>query len=147
MLKKHSCKNPGIKTSVTLSHQDVLDLLNSVHKDWKDCICSHGIGAYLATKGPSLNQLKQILKRGNHQEILLMIHRYGHLGPSERYVLDCPFCPHFDHHDRLFGDILPEEIQVLIAKRGNMEEISAYLSYQNFGSAAQKILDQQTSGS
>lgn len=144
MLKKHPYKNPDAKKTAVLSHQDVLDLLNSAHKDWEDCKCPHGIGAYLETKGPSVAQLKQILKRGNHQEILLMIHRYGHLGPSERYVLDCPFCP---HHDMLFGDILPAEIQVLIAKRGNMEEISAYLSYQNFGSAAQKILDQQASGS
>ncbi len=78
-------------------------------------------------------QALEIVKRGRHDEIMYMIHRYGQTA--------CP--PEQRSTCHLWGDgraILPESVQELIALRDNWEEINAYLSYQGFDKRGQDVI-------
>ncbi len=73
-----------------------------------------------------------IARRGNHDELLFMIHQYGKAAPTPGWDLHKWCNPYRNEH------ILPDEVQEIIASRCNDEEIDAYISYQGFGLAGQR---------
>ena len=70
-----------------------------------------------------IEELREIMARGDTEEIVYMIYRYAEMVQKREY-----------------GSILPSEIQVLIVKRNNSEEVDAYISYQGFCEEAQEII-------
>lgn len=77
-----------------------------------------------------LADLLMILKRGHHDEILALINAYNHAVSYEEQ----------QKTGRNGYLSMPEEIQELIAKRGDKEEIDAYLACQGFGEKGQKVI-------
>lgn len=73
----------------------------------------------------------EIAERGNHDEIMFMIHQYGKANcpPEKRSFLR-----------EIRNCILPEKVQVIIAQRNNPEEMNAYCSYQGFDKLAQGVI-------
>ena len=71
----------------------------------------------------SIDELKEIMARENTTEIVYMIYRYGEMVKERGY-----------------GSVLPPEIQLLIAKRNNFQEVDAYTAYQGFCEEAQDVV-------
>ena len=117
-------------------HEKIMKALEGVYGYWQSCQCDYGHSRYWSVHTLPTEELKQIMDRGNHEEIMYMIRRYGEATPPEHFVEDCTAChgtPTTDH-------IIPEEIQEMIAIRGNQAEIDAYLSYQGFGAKGQDVI-------
>ena len=98
--------------------------------DYGDAV--YGGGPYVTWKEdkPSLEELREILAHGRHDEIMYLIERYNNAVSLK---------------DRIDGNrqtyfSLPEDIQEMLALRGNQEEINAYLSVQGFGAKGQDVI-------
>ena len=74
--------------------------------------------------------LTEIMNRARHDEIMYMIYRYNNAVDYENQQKG--HCPCY------FS--LPEEIQEMLAKRNNREEIDAYLEKQGFGAKGQDVI-------
>ncbi len=98
--------------------------------DYGDAV--YGGGPYVTWKEdkPSLEELREILARGRHDEIMYLIERYNNAVSSEHQRLE----------NRPAYLSMPEEIQELIALRGDQDEINAYLSAQGFGAKGQDVI-------
>ena len=98
--------------------------------DYGDAV--YGGGPYVTWKEdkPSLEELREILARGRHDEIMYLIERYNNAVSSEHQRLE----------NRPAYLSMPEEIQELIALRGDQDEINAYLSVQGFGAKGQDVI-------
>lgn len=80
---------------------------------------------------------ERIAKRGNHEEILYMIHQYGKTKCNdENYLRGYAWSSH--HNES--GAHLSDEVQRIILERNNPEEISAYLLYHGFAPAGQDFI-------
>jgi len=77
-----------------------------------------------------LNELKEIMARDRHDEILYLINRYNSAVSYEDQ----------QQAKRPCYLSLPEEIQEMIAQRNNKEEMDAYLSCQGFGEKGQNVV-------
>lgn len=117
-------------------HENFMALINQVKGYFQECSCDYGHGSYWRVNTLPIETLREILNRGNHEEILHLIHRYGASCPPEHFTYACAAC----HPYKTTDHILPEEIQGMIARRGNRTEIDAYLSYQGFGAAGQDAI-------
>lgn len=79
---------------------------------------------------PSLEELKAIIARGRHDEIMYLIERYNNaVSPEDQKAENRPAYLSF-----------PEDVQERLALRGNQEEINAYLSAQGFGAKGQDVI-------
>jgi len=83
-------------------------------------------------------ELKEIVLRKNHEEILKLIHQYGKAAPEYDWEKGRWCNPYGYQH------ILPDFVQEFIASRCNDEEIRAYIQYQGFGLAGQKAFYKQS---
>ena len=117
-------------------HEKIMKTLESVYGYWQSCRCDYGHGSYWKVQTLPTEELKRIMNRGNHEEIMFMIRRYGEAMPPERFTNGCAAC----HHTPTTDHIIPEEIQEMIAIRGNQAEIEAYLSYNGFGAKGQDVI-------
>ena len=98
--------------------------------DYGDAV--YGGGPYMTWKECtlSLDELWQIMKRSQSDEIMALIDRYNH-AVSKENLQNGRHLPYFS---------LPEEIQEEIAFRGVPEEINAYLAVQGFGAKGQDVI-------
>ncbi len=117
-------------------HEKIMKALETVRGYWQDCQCDYGHGNYWKVQTLPTEELKRIMDRGNHEEIMYMIRRYGEATPPKRFTDGCAAC----HHSPTTDNIIPEEIQEMIAIRGNQAEIDAYLSYHGFGAKGQDVI-------
>lgn len=90
----------------------------------------------------SINELpegepERIAERGNHEEILYMIHQYGKTRCyEERYLRNYAW----SHRGNEGGALLSDKVQESILKRNNSAEIGAYTQYHGFAPAGQDII-------
>lgn len=73
-----------------------------------------------------------IARRQKHDEILLMIQKYG-----EMYAVVSQY-NRYSYSSRSL--VLPVEVQVIIAERNNPEEMKAFLAYMGFGEEGQNVV-------
>lgn len=80
---------------------------------------------------------ERIAKRGNHEEILFMIHQYGKTKCyDDHYLRDYAWSSRGNES----GAHLSDEVQRIILERNNPEEIMAYTSYHGFAPAGQDFI-------
>ncbi len=118
------------------THEKIMAKLTGVYGDMAYCQCDYGHGYYWSVHRLPEADLLEIMQRGNHNEILFMIQRYGNSAPPVHYTQDCAAChgtPTTDH-------ILPDKIQEMIALRNDREEIDTYMSFQGFGVCGQDVI-------
>ena len=81
---------------------------------------------------------EQIAQRGNHEEIMYMIHQYGKtIRPSG------PFCGWRIDTEQDGGALLSDEVQEIILMRNNPAEIDAFTTYHGFNIRGQEIILQR----
>ena len=106
------------------AHQDVMARLSEVsgYYAMEDDYDQYPVRQWHAVE-LSIDELKEIMARENTTEIAYMIYRYGEMV-----------------RERGYGSVLPPEIQLLIVKRNNFQEVDAYTAYQGFCEEAQDVV-------
>lgn len=113
------------------TREQVMRDLESVHGYVDSYFQINGYVYVWAIKELPHTRAIEIAERGNHDEIMFMIHQYGKANcpPEKRSFLR-----------EIRNCILPEKVQVIIAQRNNPEEMNAYCSYQGFDKSAQGVI-------
>lgn len=113
------------------THEQNIKLLSNVYGEISSYIEINGYCYYWQTKLLSEEDALSVVKRGNHDEIMYMIHQYGKaICPAEKR--------HFLHH--VYHSALPESVQEHIAQRNHPDEMEAFLSYWGFGERGQDVV-------
>ncbi len=132
-MENYSKEDVSQKIEESIKHQKIMDALSKVYGLYDTYFCINGNCHYWHVKGLRSDELIGIARRGNHEELMLMIEKYGQAAPTKEFFL-------FSGHDPYRNDhILPDEVQEIIAERHNPEEIRAFIKYQGFGESAQEI--------
>lgn len=112
------------------THEQIMKSLDTVRGYVSSYVYINGNCYYWATTPLPEEQALAIARRGNHEEILYMIHQYG---KAHRVDANRPL-------DHVWPCVLPDSVQIIIANRNNREEMDAFLSYNGFGKAGQDII-------
>ena len=119
-----------------LKHDEIMEKLKGVcGYQYVDYGCNEGgyhDGPYVCWHDGSLSleDLTEIMNRGRHDEIMYMIYRYNNAVDYENQQKTS--------HLSYFS--FPEEIQVMLAKRNNAEELNEYFKVQGFGALGQDVI-------
>jgi len=129
----HLLKQAEDERKERLKHGEIMKKLEEV-RGYTDMYYPYYDDPYYETiwreKMLSLEELTEIMNRGRHDEIMHMIYHYNHaISGDEQKARNIP--GYF---------LLPEEIEEMLAKRNNPEEIKAYLEVQSFGARAQNVI-------
>ena len=129
----HLLKQAKIVRDEQLKHDEIMKKIEEV-RGYVDMYYPYFDDPYYETLWRehklSLNDLIEIMNRGRHDEIMYMIKHYNH-AVNENDQKNQGVHAYFP---------LPEEIQEMLAKRNNSEEINAYLEVQSFGAKAQNVI-------
>ena len=113
------------------THAHIMQELSQVHGYMDSYLMINGNCYYWAVKKLDGNRAIEIAQRENHDELMYMIHQYGKsICPEEKR----------SYLQSVQDAVLPDEVQEIIAKRNNPEEMEAFLQYWGFGAKGQDIL-------
>ena len=113
------------------THAHIMQELSQVHGYMDSYLMINGNCYYWAVKKLDGNRAIEIAQRENHDELMYMIHQYGKsICPDEKRK----------YMQTIQEPVLPDEVQVIIAKRNNPEEMAAFLQYWGFGAKGQDVL-------
>ena len=113
------------------THAHIMQELSQVHGYVDSYLMINGNYYYWAVKKLDGTRAVEIAQRENHDEIMYMIHQYGKsICPTEKR----------SYLKTINEPVLPDEVQVIIAKRNNPEEMAAFLQYWGFGGKGQDVL-------
>jgi len=119
-----------------LKHEEIMEKLKKIcGYQYVDYGCSedwYHDGPYVCWHDGSLplEDLVEIMNRGRHDEIMYLINRYNNAVDYENQKRT--------GHPAYFS--FPEEIQVMLAKRNNPEEMNEYFKVQGFGALGQDVV-------
>lgn len=130
-MEKNNLLEKALEAEI-LTHLDIMEKLSNVRGHEQSYFFANGFYYSWAVNKLSSTETVEIAKRGNHEEILYMIHQYGKAAPPHGWDAH-KSCNQY-HNDH----ILPDETQTIIATRCDDEEITAYITYQGFGLAGQQ---------
>jgi len=119
-----------------LKHEEIMRKLSGIRGYETQSNCDYGYCMNWKVDAPSVNELQEIVERGNKEEILYLIHQYGKALPPKTPPRGCTAC----NGGRWEITVIPEEIQELIAKRGVPVEMAAFVSYYGFGEKGQNVI-------
>lgn len=131
-MKKNLKQDLSYKLTDLEEHERIMEKLSMVRGERCSFFHINGYCYFWSVQKPNDDEITQIAQRGNHEELMLMIEKYGQAAPPKDWNknLYSSFLYTNDH-------ILPDAVQVIIAERLNPDEIKAYLKYQGFGQAGQ----------
>lgn len=116
-------------------HEEIMEQLSKVKGCEGSYVYINGNCYYWSVSALDPNEACQIARRENHEELLYMIHQYGKAAPPQQWQQrhGNPYTgqPH--------AHILPNEVQKIIARRCDWEEIKAFSGYQGFNAEAQAV--------
>lgn len=115
------------------THEKIMKQLSEIYGHDDSYIEINGYRHYWHAHVLPSDQICAIARRQNHEELVYMIHQYGKCAPPASWYTSGLWkqCYGNDH-------ILPDEVQEIIAKRCNDEELDAYITYNGFGLAGQR---------
>ncbi len=113
------------------THSRIMQELSQVYGKEDSYFQINGYFRYWSVKLLEPKRAKEIAQRGNHDEIMYMIHQYGKSICSEQKRM---------YLQKVHEPVMPDEVQVIIAKRNNPEEMSAFLQYWGFGADGQDVV-------
>lgn len=121
-----------------LEHEEIMDNISKMKGCVNITFCDHGHCDYWRIENePSIDELKKIVQRGVHEEILHLIHQYGKCLPeSGMRNTGCIAC----RGQFLNGVYMPDVIQGMIARRGIKAEMEAFASYYGFVESGQDAI-------
>ena len=122
---KSSVNTDGWKEKET--HEQIMDALSKVKGETGSYYYINGYYYYWTINELPAGEPERIAKRGNHEEILYMIHQYG---KTKCDVDRRHLC--WSSHGNEDGALLSDEVQKIILERNNPVEINAYLTYHGF---------------
>lgn len=112
-------------------HDRIMKALDNVRGFVDSYFYINGNCYYWSTKPLPEEEALAIAQRGRHDEIMYMIHQYGRAkcpGDQQQHL----------HH--VHTCLLPQSVQVIIARRNNREEMDAFLLYNGFEELGQDIV-------
>jgi len=121
-------------------HLDIMDQLSKVRGHECSYFYINGDCHYWRVDGKlGKERLIEIARRQNHEELMLMIRKYGEAAPRPNWD-EHKWCNPYDgeHH-------LPDEVQEIIAERCNDEELEMFTRFEGFGLAGQRKFYQASS--
>ena len=137
IMKTEKTKDPNVSLEEARkeceTHIKIMEKLNKLdcHFERMEAEDSEGIFYYdnlICHELPAAEAL-EIARRQNHDEILLMIQKYGKM---YQYIKG--------YNKSSYTPVLSYDVQVIIAQRNNAQEMHAYLAYLGFGEPAQHII-------
>lgn len=121
-------------------HERIMDALSKVVGEVGFYFFINGNYFYWKINELPKGEPERIAERGNHEEILYMIHQYGKTRCyHERYLHDQAW----SHGGNEGGALLSDKVQEIILKRNISSEINAYTLYHGFAPAGQNIILQR----
>lgn len=116
------------------THEKIMAELSQVKGEVVSSFYINGNCYYWAVSSLPKGRAEEIAKRGNHCEIMYMIHQYGKTRiPDEKrhylknyYGVECA--------------CLSDDVQEILLQRNDRSELDAYISYQGFGGRGQDII-------
>lgn len=130
-MKKNNFSDKALEVELR-THLDIMQKLSKVSGHEESYVYINGICHYWHVDVLPVAETIEIAHRGNHEEILFMIHQYGKAAPPYGWDAHKWCNPYHNDH------ILPDEVQEIIATRCDDEEIDAYILYQGFGLTGQR---------
>lgn len=137
IMKTEKTKDPNVSLEEARkeceTHIEIMEKLNKLECYFKT-VCAEDYDGIFYYDELVNNMLRpadalQIAKRQKHDEILLMIKKYGQMYQTVR-----------EHDDYSHAPVLSDDVQVIIAQRNNAQEMHTYLAYLGFGEPAQHII-------
>lgn len=133
---KQDTKNQAMAQAVNAwnekeKHEQIMKALSGVYGTVSSYVFINGNYYYWSTHSLPETEALAIMERGNHEEIMYMIHQYGKANCADTSGY---------HLNHVMKCILPESVQRIIAERNDREEMDAYLMYNGFGEAGQDIV-------
>lgn len=137
IMKTEKTKDPNVSLEEARkeceTHIEIMEELNKL-KCYFKTVCVEDYDGIFYCDELVNNMLRpadalQIAKRQKHDEILLMIKKYGQMYQTVR-----------EHDDYSHAPVLSDDVQVIIAQRNNAQEMHTYLAYLGFGEPAQHII-------
>ncbi len=117
-------------------HERIMSALKRVRAGMQTYHFMRGSSSHWEVDALPLGEPERIARRGNHEEILYMIHQYGktRFGNSrDRFWFG-------KAEGDLEGAVLSDTVQRIILERNDIEEIEAYLKYRPFSPAGQNFI-------
>ncbi len=127
----YSKEDVSQKIEESIKHQKIIDALSKVYGH--DSTDRYGCWHSWYVEGLNSYELVEIARCGIHEDLMLMIEKYGQAAPPKEWYGWACRNPYNNAH------ILPDKVQEIIAERHNPEEIRAFIKYQGFGESAQEI--------
>ncbi len=121
-------------------HLDIMDELSKVKGKEGSYFHINGYYHYWHVEGNlGKERLIEVARRQNHEELMLMIRKYGEAAPYPNWNEHKCCNPYYGEHH------LPDEVQEIIAERCNDEELEMFTRFEGFGLAGQRKFYQASS--
>lgn len=116
-------------------HEQIMEALSKVAGSLGDYFYINGNYHFWQITELPKGEPERIARRGNHEEILYMIHQYGRTKCNVDRRFLC-----WSSHNNEDGALLSDEVQQIILERNNPKEIAAFVQYHGFAPAGQDII-------